>query len=167
MSNSSIDLTDREREELQQRTRSRRGRADAARIARVLLLLEQGTSYTQIQQQVACSAPFISKWKKRFLKERLAGLYSHKGRVAKVLTPKMEAKILAWTQKEPTDGRSPRRAAHSAFSELPSSRMPRILAPPGVSHAQQRRWCFLTFAARFHIAGVTIRRSWFLDRASP
>ena len=105
MGNPSIDLTDREREELEQRTRSRRGRADAARIARVLLLLEQGASYVQIQEQVDCSAPFISKWKKRFLMERLAGLYSsHKGRVAKVLTPKMEAKILAWTQKEPTDG---------------------------------------------------------------
>ena len=105
MNNQPIRLTDRERQELQRRTRSRRGRADAARIARVLLLLEQGASYMQIQEQVGCSAPFISKWKKRFLKERLAGLYSrHKGRVPKVLTPKMEAKILAWTQKEPTDG---------------------------------------------------------------
>lgn len=100
-----MDLTDGERQELERRTRSRRGRADAARIARVLLLLDEGASYSQIQEQVDCTAPFISKWKKRFLKERLMGLHSrHQGRPAKVLTPKMEAKILAWTQKEPTDG---------------------------------------------------------------
>ncbi len=37
--------------------------------------------------------------------ERLAGLYSrHEGRKIKVLTPRMEARILAWTQKPPTDG---------------------------------------------------------------
>lgn len=105
MSNHSIDLTDGERQELERRARTRRGRADEARIARVLLLLEQGASYSQIQAKLDCSAPFISKWKKRFLKERLAGLYSrHRGRKAKVLTPEMEAKILAWTQKEPSDG---------------------------------------------------------------
>lgn len=40
MSNRSIDLTDGERQEFECRTPSRRGRADAARIARVLLLLE-------------------------------------------------------------------------------------------------------------------------------
>jgi transposase len=94
-----------EREELAGRVRKRSGRADEARIARVLLLLDEGASYSEIQEKVGCSAPFISKWKQRFVAERLAGLYSrHAGRAVKVLTPKMEAKILARTQKPPTDG---------------------------------------------------------------
>lgn len=100
-----IELTEAERAELERRAKSRSGRADAARVARVLLLLADGATYTQIQERVDCSAPFISKWKKRFLAERLAGLYvRHAGREATVLTPKMEARILNWTRKKPTDG---------------------------------------------------------------
>ncbi len=100
-----IKLTDAERAELQRRIRSRRGPAEDARIARVLMLLEQGETYRQIAEKVDCSEPFISKWKKRFLQQGLAGLYTrHAGREAKVLTPKMEARILNWTRKTPTDG---------------------------------------------------------------
>ncbi len=105
MSHDPITLSDDERVELERRVRSRKGRAEEARIARVLLRVAAGASYTQIQAQVGCSAPFISKWKQRFLEQRLAGLYSrHTGRPARVLTPKLEARILARTQKPPTDG---------------------------------------------------------------
>ncbi|MDH3457650.1 MAG: IS630 family transposase [Gemmatimonadota bacterium] len=98
-------LTRSERAELRRRTRSRSGRADDARIAQVLLLLDDGSSYLEVQREVGCSAPFISKWKKRFLEERLAGLFArHEGRPVQVLTPRMEARILSWTQKPPTDG---------------------------------------------------------------
>jgi transposase len=98
-------LTRSERAELGKRTRSRRGRADDARIARVLLMLADGASYLEVQQEVGCSAPFVSKWKRRFLEERLGGLYArHEGRPVEVLTPRMEARILSWTQKKPTDG---------------------------------------------------------------
>ena len=70
-----------------------------------LLLLADGASYTRIQQTVGCTAPFVSKWKCRFLKERLAGLYArHQGRPVQVLTPRMQARILSWTKKKPTDG---------------------------------------------------------------
>lgn len=100
-----IALQTREREELERRVRSRKGRAEEARIARVILLLADGTPYSEIQGKLGCSAPFISKWKKRFAQEGLAGLYTrHEGRKVKVLTPRMEARILAWTQKPPTDG---------------------------------------------------------------
>jgi transposase len=100
-----IRLSAQERETLEGRVRSRKVRAEEARIARVLLLLAEGRSYREVQEAVGCSAPFVSKWKKRFAEERLAGLYSrHRGRKAEVLTTKMEAKILAWTRKRPTDG---------------------------------------------------------------
>lgn len=100
-----IKLRATDRRELERRVRSRRGRAEEARIARVLLLLADGETYQEIAEKVGCSAPFISKWKKRFLAERLAGLYSrHSGRLPTALTPRVEARILNWTRKKPTDG---------------------------------------------------------------
>ena len=71
----------------------------------MLLLLADGSTYQEVAEKVDCSAPFISKWKKRFLAERLAGLYSrHAGRPRTSLTPRVEARILNWTRKKPTDG---------------------------------------------------------------
>lgn len=100
-----IRLTKTERAELERRAKSRAGRADDARVARVLLLLADGVTYRDIAELVDCSEPFISKWKKRFVAERLAGLYvRHEGRPVTVLTPKVEARILNWTRKKPTDG---------------------------------------------------------------
>ena len=105
MKNTTIELTRAERDELRRRTRCRSGRAEDARIARVLLSLSESRSYLEVQQEVDCSAPFISKWKKRFLAERLAGLYTrHAGQPGPVLTPRLEARILSWTQKPPSDG---------------------------------------------------------------
>lgn len=98
-------LTETERLELESRVRSRSGRAGDARIARTILLLAEGNTYTDIQGRLDCSASFISRWKNRFLAERLPGLRSrHRGRQAKVQTPEMEAKILAHTQEQPQDG---------------------------------------------------------------
>jgi transposase len=100
-----IALSTAERAELERRARSRAGRADEARIARVLLLLAEGSTYRDIADRVGCSEPFISKWKRRFLADGLAGLYvRHEGRQATQLTPKVEARILNWTRKKPTDG---------------------------------------------------------------
>lgn len=100
-----IKLTAAERTEFERRMRSRTGRAHDALVARVLLLLANGRPYREIAERLACSQPFISKWKQRFVDEGLAGLYvRHAGRPIEVLTPKMEARILNWTRKKPTDG---------------------------------------------------------------
>jgi transposase len=100
-----LTLTAAERAELTQRARSRAGRAHDARVARLLLLLSDGRTYREIAVLVDCSEPFISKWKQRFETDGLAGLYTrHAGRATTVLTPKMEARILDWTRRAPTDG---------------------------------------------------------------
>ena len=105
MKSQAVKLRKAERNELERRARSRRGRADEARIARVLLLLADGATYREVADKVGCSEPFISKWKKRFVGEGLAGLYNrHAGRPVSALTPKVEARILNWTRKKPTDG---------------------------------------------------------------
>lgn len=68
-------------------------------------MLDAGETYASIQVALGCDRGYISRWKKRFLEERLAGLHGrHTGRAATVQTPKMEARILAWTRRRPTDG---------------------------------------------------------------
>src|SRR5690242_15571753 len=101
-----IVLTDSERLELNQRAASRSGRADDARRARLMLLLEAGHTWAAIRDKLDCNDAFIDRWSKRFREERLAGLFSrHAGQEATTLTPALEARILQWTLKRsPADG---------------------------------------------------------------
>src|SRR6202011_5313427 len=98
-------LTAAEREALESRERSRRLRADDVRRARLILMLAEGLSYMEIQTTLGCNSGYVSRWKKRFEAGRLAGLYARNtGSKAAVLTPSLEARILARTAKKPTDG---------------------------------------------------------------
>ena len=100
-----ITLTKAERMELTQRAKSRTGRAEDARRARVILLLEEGYTWDEISKRVDCSRGFIASWSRRFAEQRVAGLYSrHVGQTASVLTPRLEARILKATATKPPDG---------------------------------------------------------------
>jgi transposase len=106
VSMNTITLSKAERMELDHRVASRAGRADDARRARLVLLLEAGHTWAEIRDKLDCNDAFIDRWSKRFAAERLAGLFSrHAGQVASTLTPKLEARILEWTVKrKPLDG---------------------------------------------------------------
>ena len=100
-----LELLPAEKRELSKRASSRKGNAGDARRARLILLLAAGSTWEAIVTALGCSPAYISRWKSRFDKERLAGLYPrHKGKKATVLTPKTQARILAATQKKPKDG---------------------------------------------------------------
>ena len=101
-----ITLTKTELMELTKQATSRTGRAEDARRARLVLLLAEGHTWDDICERLPCSRGFIDSWSKRFVAERVAGLYSrHRGQSASVLTPALEARILEWTLKrKPTDG---------------------------------------------------------------
>jgi transposase len=100
-----VRLTCAERNELVERARSRSARADDARRARLILMLSADRSYSEIRRALDCNGSYISRWKGRFLAERLAGLYSrHAGRAIDQRTPRLEAKILEWTRRGPSDG---------------------------------------------------------------
>src|ERR1700758_2520166 len=71
-----IVLTEAERMELNQRASSRSGRADDARRARLILLLEAGHTWAAIRDKLDCNDAFVDRWMKRFREERLAGLFS-------------------------------------------------------------------------------------------
>src|SRR5512144_986576 len=101
----SLELCSSDREELEARTRSRTLRADDVRRARLILLVADGEAYSSIVAKLGCNRSYISKWKQRFEDDGLAGLYGrHQGRKRSVLTPAMEARILKWTARKPTDG---------------------------------------------------------------
>ena len=111
---STIKLSETERVELSQRATSQAGRADSARRARLILLLEGGTTWSEIRQKLSCNDDFIDRWSKRFAQERLAGLFSrHAGQEPSTLTPQLEARILEWTVK-----RKPNASTHWSTRKL-------------------------------------------------
>jgi transposase len=105
MPSTSLVLTTDQRSDLEARVRSGRGRADAARRARVILLLAEGCSYAAITTMTGCSSRTIALWKQRFAKDGLAGLAArHRGSKPTVLTPALEARIMTWTRRPPPHG---------------------------------------------------------------
>jgi transposase len=111
---STIKLSDVERVELSQRATSQADRADSARRARLILLLEGGETWSEIREKLSCNDDFIDRWSKRFTEERLAGLFSrHAGQEPSTLTPQLEARILEWTVK-----RKPRASTHWSTRKL-------------------------------------------------
>jgi transposase len=101
----SLELTSEERDELQSRIRMRSLRAEDHRRAKLILLLDAGRSYSEIQEALSCGATYVSRWKQRFLTGRVGGLFSrHPGRAPHKRTPQLEARILYWTAKKPADG---------------------------------------------------------------
>jgi transposase len=100
-----VRLAPQDRQVLEARVQSRSGRADEARRARVVLMLADGETYDEIQGAVGCGRAYISRWRSRFLEQGVAGMYArHKGRKPTATTPRMQARILAWTQRKPEDG---------------------------------------------------------------
>jgi transposase len=98
-------LTQSERTALMKRAKSRTGRAEDARRARVILLLSEGRTWDAVCAQVGCSRGFVALWRQRFTDERLAGLYSrHRGQSPRRQTPQMEARILDATRQDPGNG---------------------------------------------------------------
>ena len=99
------DCVDRGRREFTDGVRSRTGRAEDARRARVILLLAEGLTWDEVCERAERSRGFVALWTRRFRAERLAGLYRrHRGQKRFRCTPSVEAKILNATRKPSTDG---------------------------------------------------------------
>src|ERR1700739_1083987 len=102
-----ITLTDVERVELNRRAMSRAGRADDARRARLILLLDAAETWAAIREKLDCNDAFIDRWSKRYLAERLAGLFFRPaGQEATRLSPQLDARFLGRTgTRQCADGR--------------------------------------------------------------
>src|SRR5207245_657145 len=83
-----LTLTTDERTELERRVRSLKIRSEDARRARVILMLANGDSYSTIEGTVPCFRDYITRWRRRFLADRIDGLQPrYKGQPPTVLTP--------------------------------------------------------------------------------
>jgi putative transposase len=69
-----IGLSEDEHLELQRMSLSRSLPAGDVFRARLILMLAEGRSYTEVQKRLNTTAPTISKWRKRFLEQRVDGL---------------------------------------------------------------------------------------------
>ena len=76
-----MNLSETEVMELQKRASARTVRADSARRARLILLLADGLTWSEIRATLDCSDSYSDRWSKRFAADRLAGLFArHAGR---------------------------------------------------------------------------------------
>jgi transposase-like protein len=75
-----IHLTPSERRTLQAWQRATTIRAGLARRGRIILLLADGMTITDIATTVGISRRFVYKWAQRFLEQGLAGLTDQPGR---------------------------------------------------------------------------------------
>ena len=103
--NSSLSLTTEERRALVSLSRSRIAPAADVKRARLIMMLDEGLSWSAIGERLPCTPDYISRWKKRFERERLGGLYArHQGSAPAEDSVRLEARVLARTQKAPSDG---------------------------------------------------------------
>jgi transposase len=101
-----MNLSVSERGELQMLQRSRTAAVAQVRRARLVLLLDEGASWSQIKRELRCDSRFIATWGNRFVEQRLAGLFGrHPGRAPLRDPAKLEARVLQHTLKrKPRDG---------------------------------------------------------------
>src|SRR5438067_13210329 len=98
---SMMKLTKQEIIELERQAGTRNGRADSARHARLILLLAEGLTSSEIRTNLDCSDSYIARLSNRFATDRLAGLFArHAGRMRYKATERIEARVLARTQKQ-------------------------------------------------------------------
>ena len=101
-----IILAPPERRESKRRARPGTIRQEDARHAQLILLLACGETWVSMQERLDCTPAFINKWSKRLREGGVPAFTSRKapGTPPTVLTPEMEAKILAVTRTPPPDG---------------------------------------------------------------
>jgi transposase len=105
MKHETLRISPTERKRLEKMVRLRSARAELVQRARLVLMLAAGDTYEVIQKSLGCASPFITRWKRRFLKDRIRGLSSrYRGSKPRVRTAALEAKILAKTRNGPQDG---------------------------------------------------------------
>jgi len=103
---SPIEVKAAERDELREMSVARSLPAGEVLRARMILMLAEGRSYAEIQERLQTTAPTIARWKKRFLAQGVTGLFEqhHPGQKPKVLTAKLQARVLEATRRRPKDG---------------------------------------------------------------
>jgi transposase len=101
----SVRITPTQRGELKAYLRKRNLPASVAQRMRIILLLDEGASYSEIQEKLGVPPSTISRWKKRYEQDSLLGLATiHPGQPPQKLSPEFRARVLDKTRQPPPDG---------------------------------------------------------------
>jgi len=72
---------------------------------RIVLLLDEGSSYRDIEEKLGAPASTVSRWKRRYRQDGVLGLATiHPGQPPQKLTPQLRARVLERTRQAPPDG---------------------------------------------------------------
>jgi transposase len=100
-----VHLTPTQLGELQAYLRKRNLPASVAQRMRIILLLEEGGSYRDIEEKLGTPASTISRWKQRYQEDGVLGLATiHPGQPPQKLTSELRARVLERTRQAPPDG---------------------------------------------------------------
>jgi transposase len=104
-STATLHLTPTERGELHAFLRKRNLPAGVAQRMRIVLLLDEGSSYRDIEEKLGTPPSTISRWKQRYRQDGVLGLATvHPGQPPRKLTPQLRARVLERTRQAPPDG---------------------------------------------------------------
>src|SRR5215467_2824060 len=104
-STATLHLTPTERGELHAFLRKRNLPASVAQRMRIVLLLDEGSSYRDIEEKLGAPASTVSRWKQRYQQDGVLGLATiHPGQAPQKLTPQLRARVLERTRQAPPDG---------------------------------------------------------------
>jgi transposase len=104
-------------------------------------LLASGRSQWAVSRQLGCSINTVRLWLKRFMEERLAGLFSrHRDKIVGQQSAQLEAQILTAAQQRPQDG-STHWSTRKLAAELGTNHtsVARVLAKAGLQPHRLRR----------------------------
>jgi transposase len=142
-----IQLSVEEKDALERRVRS--GTAEQRQVfrARIVLLAAQGQAGVSIAKLLRCRKASVSKWRRRFVAQGLAGLEDapRPGKPA-LYTAETERRILAMLDQPPPEGyaRWNGRLLSKALGDVDVQFVWKVLRRHGISLERRRSWCIST-----------------------
>jgi transposase len=149
-----IELTAEEKETLERLVRSSTSQQRQAFRARVILLAATGQLSKEIAQALRCREATVSKWRRRFVARRLAGLSdAPRGSKPRLYGPQTDRRILALLDQPPPDGYANwnGRLLSVALGDVDAQYVWKVLRRNGIALQRRRSWCISTdpdFAAK-------------------
>ena len=135
-------LSDSEREELVSMTRSRSMPQSLATRARIVLLAADGVSNTDIAEELKLSKPTVGIWRKRYLTQRLAGLYDEPrpGGPRSIRDEQVAALLRKTLKTKPKDGTHWTCRSIAAESKISKSTVQRVWKAFGLQPHRQKHF---------------------------
>lgn len=144
-----IDLSEQEAKTLQEWSRRGKSEHRAVERAKIILLASEGRTNEQIADLLSTRTARVSKWRQRFMTERLQGLGDapRSGKPAKY-GENTERRVLALLDEPPPKGYSQwnGRLLAEALPQVSKDQVWRILRSHKICLERRRSWCITTDA---------------------